>query len=293
MQKVLFFVILITFSLFSCRTSRSVKVVSQQCATRYPVVLVHGVSYRDDVQLFKYWRHIPDTLRKHGAKVFLAHQNAFNSHRSNALVIKKRIGEILAQTGSEKINIVAHSKGGLESRYLISELGMADSVATLTTLASPHRGSALADLIVGSLYKTGLQEAAARIIGLYARAIGDKDPQVLAAGVQLSRPYMEKFNQEVLDKQGVYYQSYGGIVSARHPNPFIKLNQLVLFLAEGKNDSQVALSSYQWGDFRGTVESGDDIGVSHFAIIGMGNAADFDAYAFYIFLLKDLKQKGF
>lgn len=46
------------------------------------------------------------------------------------------------------MNIIAHSKGGLDSRYLISGLHMAPYVASLTTICTPHRGSMLADLLM-------------------------------------------------------------------------------------------------------------------------------------------------
>src|SRR6185369_6230360 len=47
---------------------------------------------------------------------------------------------------SRKVNILAHSMGGLDARFAIARLGLADRVASLTTVATPHRGTALADL---------------------------------------------------------------------------------------------------------------------------------------------------
>ena len=48
----------------------------------------------------------------------------------------------------KKIHIIAHSMGGLDSRYMISKLGMADRVLSLTTISTPHHGSPIADITV-------------------------------------------------------------------------------------------------------------------------------------------------
>ena len=45
----------------------------------------------------------------------------------------------------EPVHIIAHSMGGLDARYMISRLDMADRVLSLTTIATPHRGSPFAD----------------------------------------------------------------------------------------------------------------------------------------------------
>ena len=43
--------------------------------------------------------------------------------------------------------------GGLDARYLISRLGMADRVLSLTTLGTPHRGTSFADWGVSRLQR--------------------------------------------------------------------------------------------------------------------------------------------
>src|SRR5262245_66403718 len=47
---------------------------------------------------------------------------------------------------AEKVNLIAHSLGGLEARYAISRLGLADRLLSLTTIGTPHRGAPQADL---------------------------------------------------------------------------------------------------------------------------------------------------
>ena len=110
------------------------------CRTRYPLLLVHGLNCRDD-WIFSYWGRMADILREHGAAVFLSGQDAWGSVPGNARALLSRGEAILAETGSEKLNLIAHSKGGLEARYLVSTLGFAPKAASLTTICTPHHGS--------------------------------------------------------------------------------------------------------------------------------------------------------
>jgi len=286
--------LLVVFFVFTgCKTT---KLIQNQCATKYPILLVHGIGYRDDVPLIKYWSRIPKVLEKNGAKIYLAHQDAFNSHAENAVIIKKRIEEILEETGAEKVNIIAHSKGGLESRYAITKLGMSSKVASLTTLATPHRGSAIADTVLAFLERKGRTDWSLRLVGKYAKNLGDKYPEVYSATYELTNEYMKHFNQSVPDIPTVYYQSYGGLVTEDYPAWHVRIQYKLMAKAEGENDCIVSKHSYQWGNFRGVVKSNDDFGVSHFDIVGMRfvtQASSFDANYFFIELVKDLKERGF
>ena len=105
------------------------------CQTRYPILLLHGLNCRDEQGC---WGRIPVLLRRHGARVYLGGQDSYGSIQHNALVLKRGLRKILAEEGCEKVNIIAHSKGGLEARYLISSLGMADQVASLSTVCTPQ-----------------------------------------------------------------------------------------------------------------------------------------------------------
>lgn len=85
-----------------------------------------------------------------------------NSIQHNVTQLKTEMERIASKYGSEEINIVAHSKGGLDSRVFLSttidspmminlgEMGGATIQAplranSLITLNSPHKGSILAD----------------------------------------------------------------------------------------------------------------------------------------------------
>ena len=112
----------------------------QSYRTRYPILLIHGTGFRDWKHL-GYWGRIPNTLRRHGAEVYFGGQDGWATVEENAAALKGRMEELLAQTGAEKLHLIAHSKGGLDARYLLSSLGMGAYAASLTTIATPHHGS--------------------------------------------------------------------------------------------------------------------------------------------------------
>ena len=53
------------------------------CSTKYPLLLVHGVGFRD-FHYFNYWGRIPRALKKNGARVFYGHQEAWGTVEENA-----------------------------------------------------------------------------------------------------------------------------------------------------------------------------------------------------------------
>ena len=113
--------------------------MQESCKTKYPIVLVHGAGFRD----FKrpiYWGRIPDALIKRGADIFYGEQDAWGTTESNARDLARRIDEILDETGADKVNIIAHSKGGLEARMAASTLGYAGKIASITTMRRPTAG---------------------------------------------------------------------------------------------------------------------------------------------------------
>ena len=65
--------------------------LSEICKTKYPIVLVHGVFFRDN-KLFNYWGRVPRTLKLHGATIYYGeHQSALtvkeSARRSTAVSV--------------------------------------------------------------------------------------------------------------------------------------------------------------------------------------------------------------
>lgn len=118
------------------------------CKTKYPILMVHGIFFRD-WQVINYWGRVPNELIRNGAEVYYGKQQSANKVSVSATEVAERIKEVIAETGAEKVNIIAHSKGGLDSRYAISHLGMDKYVATLTTINTPHYGCKFVDMLLG------------------------------------------------------------------------------------------------------------------------------------------------
>ena len=108
--------------------------------TKYPILLVHGIAIKD-IWFIKSFGEIDRILRIEGFKVYKSKVDSFGTIENNARILQEEIKKIIEECKCEKVNIIAHSKGGLDSKYAIKELHMGQYVASLTTLCTPHKGS--------------------------------------------------------------------------------------------------------------------------------------------------------
>nr|WP_232519267.1 triacylglycerol lipase [Caballeronia insecticola] len=120
-------------------------------ATKYPIVLVHGLMGTDKFfGIMDYWYGIQSDLQSHGAQVYVANLSGFQSDdgpNGRGEQLLAQVKRVLAVTGATKVNLVGHSQGGLTSRYVAAVAP--DLVASVTTIGTPHRGSEFADSLVG------------------------------------------------------------------------------------------------------------------------------------------------
>lgn len=236
----------------------------------FPILLVDGLSRRSDVELIATFAEEREYLRELGAEAFISSRDAFGSIESNADLLAQDIDRILSETGKSKVYIIAHSKGGLDSRYLISKLGYGEKVAALATIATPHRGTWIADTIAENVGDA--EEIMARVVDWFARMIGDESPDSEIAADQLTRPYMAEFNKEVLNHSSVRYVSYASTITEEYPNPLWARVALAFSQEEGANDGLVSVSSAKWGEFGGVVnEMYGYEQVSHRDVVGMND----------------------
>ena len=182
--------------------------------------------------------------------------------------------------------------GGLDARYMISRLNPPNvKVLSLTTVASPHRGSAFADFVFEQI-------GAERLPQIY-RAL--KLMQIeTGAFSQLTRKYVcEEFNPKTPDKEGVRYFSYGAMSTPAIWSAFRQSHRIVEEM-EGANDGLVSVESSRWGTYKGTLSN-----VSHLDLINwtnrlrwaiwkmVGHKRDFNAIAFYLDIADMLAKEGF
>ena len=94
-----------------------------------------------------------------------------------------------------RVHVIAHSMGGLDARYLLHRnlAGLAARVASLSTIGTPHRGSPIADFLVGPepdgpMLRRRLYSALRRLMEALGLRTGALD--------NLTTGYARRFNQE-------------------------------------------------------------------------------------------------
>lgn len=272
--------------------NNAARVDSEVCKTKYPLVLVHGVGFRD-LKYINYWGRIPKELIRNGATVYYGNQEAWGTVEYNAEDIKEKVFQVMKETGAEKVNIIAHSKGGLDTRYMISKLDMGDYVASATMISSPHRGCKFVDTACHIPDKT--YKAISKFFDNRYRSLGDKNPDFYTASRQFSTHHSKKFNEEIKDVENVYYQSYASVVTNVFSDYVVSLPYILVKLTEGENDGLVAVNSAKWGDFKGVLKTKNRRGISHGDIIDLRRSdyKGFDVIEKYVQIVSDLKNNGY
>ncbi|OJJ66576.1 hypothetical protein ASPBRDRAFT_48878 [Aspergillus brasiliensis CBS 101740] len=267
-------------------------------APKHAVVLAHGLLGFDELRLagrylpgVQYWRGIKEALSMKGVRVITATVPPSASIETRAEELAK---DIAIGAPGEHVNIIAHSMGGLDSRYMITHLKPTDfKVKSLTTIATPHRGSAVADYVFKQIGDD-------RLAQLYYAL--DRLKVETGAFAQLTRDYMTNtFNPATPDIEDVRYFSYGAAMQPGFWSVF-RLSHRLLEQLEGYNDGLVSVASSKWGGdngYKGTLE-----GVSHLDLINWsnrlkwlagkltGNRQRFNAIAFYLDIADMLAKEG-
>ncbi len=256
--------------------------------TKYPIILVHGIVIKN----FKHFRafgKIEKELRQKGFIVYSSNIDGFGTIETNAAMLKEEILSILEKEHVDKVNIIGHSKGGLDSKYMIEHLGMEDKVATLTTLCTPHRGSIIATLILK--WPRWLTKFIAFWVDFWYRIFGDKHPNShkVCEQLQKKRDY-EWLEIEVEPK--IYYQSFSSSMEKETDDFVMGIPYIISRKYENdETDGLVSKKSAMFGHYKGALEGS----VSHSEIVDFmtSKSKKEKVYGFYIELCNDLKNRGF
>lgn len=256
--------------------------------TKYPIVLVHGMVVKD-FKLYRAFRKIRDNLEKENIKVYVTNQDGIGSIETNAQQIKEEILKILETEHVDKVNIIAHSKGGVDSRYLISKLDMENHVASLTTLSTPHHGSKLSSKLMSM--PEWCAKFLAFFINLFYKICKDKHPDILKLGHQLTDVQMEIFNKEVINSDKVYYQSYSSDLNNKKSFLMFIPHLITKKLENVSTDGIVSVESSVWGEYKGNITNNYD----HAQMVGVYGTKKTlnEISSFYLSIINDLKEKGF
>jgi triacylglycerol lipase len=256
------------------QVARRIRARLGRAAPRYPVVLAHGLLGFDEIRLgsarHDYFRGVPARLEAEGAIVHRPRVAKIASIAARA----EELAAFVRDVPARRVNVVAHSMGGLDARFAIARLGLERKVASITTVGTPHLGTPIADLGAGLAERALLLKALARL-GVDVEALQD-----------LTTARMDEFNREVPDVRGVAYQSVVGVApSRREVNPLLLPTYLWLAERGGESDGVVPAASQRWGDVVRTIAA------DHWAQIGWSR--HFDAAGFYVELLRELRARGF
>lgn len=265
---------------------------------KYPLLLVHGMGFRD-YEHIGYWGRIPKALEQLGCRVYYGGQDSSGTIETNGRHLAKRIDEILEETGSEKVNILAHSKGGLDSRYAISTLGMGDKVASLTTMATPHHGSETVDKLLS------FPDWMVRFVGwcadIWFHVMGDHHPDTYRVFHCFTTREAAEFNANNPDHPDIYYQSYAFVMKNPLSDFLMWLPNTVVGWVEGPNDGLLPPDAVKWGEFRGTFTGAGRRGISHCDEIDLrrrplcrnGAEGVTDITELYIQAVRNIIEKGY
>lgn len=136
--------------------------------TKYPIVLAHGMAGFDALfGVYEYWYGIPDGLRDKGATVFVTEVSQFNATEVRGEQLIDQIETITAITGKPKVNLIGHSHGGLDVRYVAAV--RPDLVASATSVGSPHKGAELADYLAANVEGGSFTES---VLAYFANSLG-------------------------------------------------------------------------------------------------------------------------
>jgi triacylglycerol lipase len=253
--------------------------ISLQCrsgcdreATRYPIVLMHGYAGVDSYfGVLDYFFDVRATLAGPGYVSYTPSVAPIATSERRAEQLEPLLEAILEETGARKLNLIAHSQGGLDARVLVSGRGWSDRVASITTVATPHGGIPL--LLANFL------------------SIQDFSPDA-----------MEVFNETYKDAVGVEYWSWSsrscGILEpgCRDDSDNELVDVLLgasytLLLRFGENDGIVPTASMLWGEHLGMLfaDHFDEVGQ---IADGERDEDPFDHRAFYLSEARRLRDAG-
>lgn len=228
----------------------------------HPIVLVHGIMLKDFWR-FKAFGKIEKQLNKAGYRAFTADHDGLGTTENNAVQIKAFIERKLEETHSEKVHIIAHSKGGLDALYMIDRLGMADKVSSITFICTPHKGSVIASKLY-DLPKI-IRAPMAWWCNVVYRIFGDKHPDALKVCEALRRNPHFIVSIENEETQNVFMQSFSSTL--KHSKDDFVMGIPLFFsrrLEKCDSDGMVSLDSSQFGEYRGDCL---DESISHSEIV--------------------------
>ncbi|MEX0594217.1 MAG: alpha/beta fold hydrolase [Balneolaceae bacterium] len=259
---------------------------------RYPLLLCHGYGALAAVIKPSPMHEVCMLLRRHGVLAFAPNIVPYASIETRAAEWERILETLCESLGVEKLNVIAHSMSGLDMRYALQELTCARHVASLTTLATPHNGTSLAELVLKTPdnVRTLLGDAF-NWFGNHVYPHSRSD--AIGAVKQLTREYVAStFNPAITDTMGVPLLSWSaatGKGTDQPLNPVYRYQNHHIFDQEGINDSFVSVASASRGDHLGTLP------LSHLEQLGLSLSRERKRLyeSIWFDIVQTLKRRGY
>ncbi len=277
----------------------------EQVTTRYPIVLMHGMAGTDAFfDMLDYYYEVAPTLQAAGYPVHVAAVDPFQPTPVRAQTWSTHLEALFTSGEARRVNLIGHSQGGLDARYVTTHLDPDQRIRSVTTIATPHRGALVADLGWGLLDDFGIAQALIdaafdELASLYGLS---SDQDINAQLEQLTSSASAAFNADTRDRDDVSYYSWAGntcqlldlICQAQHDgeivSPLFTATHAITLILEGDNDGLVSVQSAEWGTFRGVMSA------DHLDEVGLfpgTTASGFDHLQFFLDEAAHLADQGF
>ncbi|GAC1356597.1 MAG: hypothetical protein NVSMB47_10020 [Polyangiales bacterium] len=325
---------------FSCPPPPTPHVDS--AATQFPLVFVSGI---DDHPVFDWSPRIVASIGV-GSDARAEHVTVlpWATVPERTADLWASLEQVLARTGASKVNLVCWAVGGLDCRYLVSPGGLfrddragraraVSAIASITTIATPHRGTRVAEAAISALRTGVASDLIAALLGTATSAPIPDDAAMLRALEGLTLEAAIAFDRDVIDEPAVFYQSFAGVsaplgrasstftrdvlahcvdadgapADLGHPGTVDALSEALWItapfstvsygpdreLVTGPSDGMIAVESAKWGLFRGCLPADHYDLVGQLAHTTRDARTGFDPQRFYRWLAADLASRGF
>lgn len=186
----------------------------------YPIVFAHGFFGFETlagIDAVTYFFGVRDDLAEVGEFVYTPAVDPFNDSEVRGAELLDHIERVLEETGAARVNIIAHSQGGLDARFAAAM--RPDLIESITTIATPHRGTPVADIALGLVDHGALPDvidAVGRIFGgPFYDALG-RETSLARAARQLSTAGAADFDAAYPPDPRIAWYSIAGR-TALHP----------------------------------------------------------------------------
>ena len=272
--------------------------------TRYPILFFHGLAGFDSLlNVMDYFDGVDEMLAEQGYQAEFPSVSAFDTIDNRALGWQEQMNDLVEAGVARRFNIIAHSQGGLDARYLASVLGEHEKIASITTVSTPHHGTVVSDVYTG-LIEVSFWDGAIidEIVSIGSLLFGVEGENFSEQLEQMTTTNLVEFNENVPDIDGVAYYSWAG-KSCRYfqfecqaeldgevVTSYFATTHWYVEEYQGYNDGLIAVESAIWGEYLGVLPA------DH--IDQMGHKFDyssqvFDSQAFYLSEARRLSEAGF